>query len=237
MYTLIDTGELFFWPPQRFIRNLIPIWRILATVGAFELLGGGIIQLIGFHYSTFTNFSLGAGMAAPLGFLGGLLWHLSDQQRRKDTKVDVVVFLGILAVGVGAANLIYGLPSHAKEMDNLAALQSLPDGSIERILVHDEYGDEFLLQIDDRTALSGFVLACRNIKGYFPNHPRYTDSWHLVLQGEQKIELECHYQQGYPDEVLGYFVEKTGSSMGYFGTFISSDLRPWFQQHIEGRRR
>jgi hypothetical protein len=229
------SAPVFRRPPSTFVASLVPVWRILAAVAALQLLGSGVALLIGFHYSAFMNFWLGGCLATPLGFFVGLLWHLSEPQRRRGTRVEVVVFLGVIAVGLGAAALVGSLPEMAKEMTSLGALQTLPDGAIERISVYDRYGETLLLQIDDKTALSGFVLACRNAKGYLPNHPVYAESWYLVLQGEQRVELECHYQQGDPDEVVGYFVRKTRNSTSYFGTFISRDLRPWFQQHIEGR--
>jgi len=215
-------------------RDVIRLWRVLVGAAVIQLLGGLIGLLVRPFHSAWDNNWIGGALATPVGFLVGLWWQLSSPERRKSTPILVVAFFGLLAFGLGASALFGTLPSLEEEAERLNALASLPEDSLNRMTFYDRYGREKLLTIVEEEALHGFLLACRDVEGYSPNHPRYDRSWYVVIDGPETIELECHYEDRWPDKVVGYFVAKHGNSTRYYGSFISADLRPWFERYVEG---
>jgi len=214
-------------------RDVIRLWRVLVGAVVIQLLGGLIGLLVHPFHDAWDNNSIGGALATPVGFLVGLWWQLSSPERRGKTPILPVVFLGLLAFGLGAFTLFGTLPRLDEEAERLNALASLPEDSLNGVIFYDRYGREKLLGITEKEALRGFVLACRDTKGYSPNHPRYERSWYAVIDGPETIELECHYEERWPDRVVGYFVAKHGNSTRYYGSFISADLRPWFEKYVE----
>ncbi|MFC1806423.1 hypothetical protein ACFL09_05525, partial [Planctomycetota bacterium] len=116
-----------------------------------------------------------------------------------------------------------------------ARLRSLTGGAVRAIVVYDKYGWEELKRITDRTALDDFVGRLADAQHHRPNHPVYFASWYVVVETEDgsQIELECHYENQWRDKVVCYRVIKEGNTTHYYGTFISAQLRPWFEQHVK----
>jgi hypothetical protein len=209
-------------------------WRVVAGAVVIQLLGGFVGLLLHPFHDAWENEWLGGALATPVGFLVGLWWQLSHSERRRTTPISAVVFLGVLAFALGALALLWELPQLQDEARRIRTLSSLPEGSLSRITFFDKYGEDLLLTITDEEALRGFVLACRDVEGYSPNHPRYEQSWYVILDGAQSIELECHYEDRWPEKVVGYFVAKSGNSTRYYGSFISETLRAWFRKYVQG---
>ncbi len=214
------------------LRHLAPIWRVLLATVAFQLLGGVTGVLVGLHHSVFENSSLGAGIATPIGFVVGLLWQLSRVERRKTTPRVLTIFIGLLAAWLGATTAFFDVPRARDEMRRLDHLRRLATSGINQILVFDRYGKEKLQTVRGEAALLSFVEACRDVAGNSPNHPTYTHSWYLVVVGQQALELECHYEAGRSEEVVGCFVRKSGNTTFYYGSFAGRRLRGWFEKFI-----
>ena len=116
-----------------------------------------------------------------------------------------------------------------------ARLQSLAEGSVQAIAIYDRYGRKELKRITERVALDDFVGRLADGEDYRPNHPAYFASWYVVVERKKgaQIELECHYENQWRDKVVCYRVIKEGNTTHYYGTFISAQLRPWFEQHVK----
>ena len=213
------------------IDDLKLIWRIVVGVVVLQILGGIVGAVMNVHYMMFMNVWVGGAVATPVGFAVGLYWHLASRPRPMTPKV-LVTFLGLIAVVIGGASIFVGLKMSAA-MKNLAALRSLPPGSITRIVVYGKYGDGKLFEISDPSILIAFEKACTDVEGYSPNHPSYSDSWRIELIGESQKTLNCHYRRGAPNRVCGKIVRTKGISAGLFGSFQSVQLRKWWASFIE----
>jgi len=208
-------------------------WRVLAAVAVFGIVGSILGWLLHPWFDPFHNAWIGGAVAAPIGFLVGLWWQLSNRERRRRTPVLFLVGLGLLVLIGSLIGAVSEIPWQRAFARRLNAFTSLPQNSLKRITFWDKYGRDELLTIRDENALRDFVLACRDSDGYSPNHPRYNRSWYVVLEGEQTIELMCHYESLKQDKVVGYFVRKQGDWTRYYGSFTSENLRPWFKKYVE----
>ena len=232
------SGRLHLSKGERLtISSFVQIWRLLLLLLAAQLLGTLLGWLLLPWYSGFTNSWIGGTVAAPVGFLLGLWWQLASRHRRRRTRLDLVLLIGVLTCIVAPISSLAAMRSERDFQSRLDAFRALPADSVQRITCYDKYGREKLLTIKDPEALEAFTRACRDAKGYSPNHPHYWESWYVVLEGEKTIELVCHFQQGRGNQLVAYFVRKRGDSTTYSGSFISTDLRPWFEKHVEGRSR
>jgi hypothetical protein len=241
-------------------------WRVLVAIAAVGVLGEILGRLLLPWFDPWTNGWIGGGLVAPAGFLGGLWWQLASPRRRHKTRLDVLLLLAVLACGAAPVSALDEMRSERDFQARLDTFRTLPASSIRQITCYDKYGGEELLTIEDPDVLRAFAVACRDAKGYSPNHPRYFESWYIVvtfdavpdpnrspgskpndtpaadrpvgrdLHGrngpDHPLELECHFEQGRGTQLVGYFVRKRGSVTGYSGSFISTDLRPWFERHI-----
>ena len=228
------SGRLYLGRTERMWFGVIKrIWRLLAAMTVIGILGGVFGLLIDPFYDAWHNSWIAAGLTGPAGFLVGLLWQISDRQRRRQTPLLAVLFLGFLAVVMAPLGAFDEIRWQVDFEKRLNALTSLSDHSVEKATFCDKYGRQELLEIADEVILAEFALACRDAEGYSPNHPRYKPSWYVVLEGPQRMELMCHYEDRWPDKVVGYFVAKRGNTTRYYGSFISKDLRPWFDTYVE----
>ena len=115
-------------------------------------------------------------------------------------------------------------------LDKLAQIQ--PD-HITRIDVYDEYRRTKLTNITDREALAAFAQGISDAVGHSPNHPRYSESWYLVLQGPDIwYEFTLHLNPRFPHSVIGYSDMTSGSSTLSRATFESRRLRPWVEENL-----
>jgi len=228
------SGRLHLGKRERLtFSSIIRIWRLVLLVVVAQLLGGvgGLLLLP--RYDSFTNSWIGGTLAAPVGFLAGLWWQLASRDRRHDTRLDLVLFIALLTCLAAPIGALAAVRSEQDFQARLDAFRALPADSVRRITCYDKHGRERLVTIEDAEALQAFARACRDAQGYGPNHPHYWESWYVVVEGDKTIELECHFEQGRGDQLVAYFVEKRGDWTGYYGSFISTDLRPWFEQHVE----
>ena len=231
------SGRLYLGKAERaHITRFKRVWRILTAVVASGVLGGVLGWLLLPWFDAFDNAWIGGALATPVGFLAGLWWQFSNRKRRRVTPLLVVVGLGLLALVGAPIGAVIEIGCQKDLARRLDALTSLPQDSLKRIAFWDRYGRERLLTIQDQAILGDFVRACRDAKGYSPNHPRYEPSWYVVLDGKDTLELICHYEDRWPNNVVGYFVRKQGDSTHFHGSFISENLRPWFEKHVENMK-
>ena len=219
--------------PRWWWNALAEVWRLLLAVIVCEEVGGIVGLLVGFHHSSFMNHWLGAAIAAPVGLMIGLLWQFARPERRTLSASLMAAFTGVLTMFLCTGAILGTIPRMRTEMLRLQDLTALDATTIERISVLDRYGPEKVCDIDDPAVITQFAEACRDVKGNVPNHPVYTSSWYVVLRGSEPREIECHYERGRPDELVGYYAHKVGNLTHYYGSFSSKRLREWFKSHVQ----
>jgi hypothetical protein len=215
------------------IEDLPKVWRILAGLIPIQILGSIVGLAIGYHHSGFDNLWMGGAVATPIGFIIGLIWHVRAHEEPKPYRT--VIFMGFLALLLGVAVIFYEIPRSIQEMKYLETFQNMKSKNINQIVVYDEYGDKLVKKISDPTVLNEFKSACTFTNGNTPNHPLYTASWYVQILAGETIEIECHYQEGRPSLLIGYFVKKVGSSTSFYGSFYNAKLRGWFEKYVENR--
>lgn len=214
------------------LSDLKPIWRVVVGIIICQILGGAMGLLIGAHHSGFSNFWLGGAIGSPVGFILGIGWHLLTAEGRAKTPLGTTLFLGVLAFALGAAACFQVLPHMRGEMQRLRAIKALDASKISSVSVFDRYGESRIAEFSSPSTIREFALSCRDAEGYSPNHPHYVASWYIVIAGTDPSEIECHYEAGRGQMVVGYFVAKSGTTTRYYGTFSSRNLRKWFEKHL-----
>ncbi|MFH1303656.1 MAG: hypothetical protein ABIK07_21580 [Planctomycetota bacterium] len=211
--------------------DLKSIWRIIVAVALCQLVGVAVSLALSMHHFWFMNFWLG-GVAGTLpGFVLGVVWQVKSVPSSREW-IGVVCFLGLLAVVITGMALGVVLPQMRREMANLTALSQLQDDRLQQITVFDRSGKKRITRITDLESLSAFATGIADAVGHSPNHPRYTKSWYVVVDGTTRHEYELHLNPRFPQSVIGYFVAKSGNSTVYHGTFESNGLRSWVETHL-----
>lgn len=211
--------------------DLKSIWRIIAAVALCQLVGGAVCLTLSLHHFWFMNFWLGGAAGTLPGFVIGVVWQVKSAPSSREW-ISVACFLGLLAVTITGIALGVELPRMQREMENLKALNQLQDERLQQITVFDRSGKKRMAGFTDPKILSAFATGIADAVGHSPNHPRYTASWYVVVDGTTRHEFELHLNPRFPQSVIGYFVKKSGNSTSYQGTFKSKGLRPWVQTHL-----
>ncbi|MBN2307769.1 MAG: hypothetical protein JXR94_02290 [Candidatus Hydrogenedentes bacterium] len=215
----------------RGFRELRPIWRILVSLIILQQLGGLIGLLIGVHYSAFMNYWVGGAIATLPGFLLGLAWQLKATQERRSW-LPTACLVGLLAAMLTGQAALSDLPGLQDEMRRLEDIAQMRAESIRRIDVFDRYGREKIVSVTDPESIHAFVEGIADAVGHSPNHPGYTHTWYVVVDGAAHREFELHLTPKLPESVAGDIVVKLGDLTSYFGTFQSKGLRPWVEEHL-----
>ncbi|MGD1000773.1 MAG: hypothetical protein ABSA67_08750 [Candidatus Brocadiia bacterium] len=211
--------------------GLKSVWRILVAIAVCDLLGGAISLYISPHYSSFLNFSLGCGLATLPGFAIGLAWQVKARHDRQ-VWIGMACFFGFLALITTVETLARDLPSMRSEMRLLQALSRMQTENIHQIDVFDSYGNQKLLCITDPASLNAFAQGIADAVGHEENHPVYSQTWYVVVEGTICREFELNLDPMFPQSVIGEFVVKSGNSTSYNGTFRSKGLRPWCEENL-----
>ncbi len=211
--------------------DLKSVWRVLVAVVLCQLVGGAISLVVSMHHFWFMNLWLGGAAGTLPGFVLGVVWQLKSQTPDRGW-IGIACFLGFLAIAITGMAFGVVLPQMRSEMANLTAINQLQAEPLKSIEVFDRYGRERIASITDPDSLSAFAKGMADSVGHSPNHPRYSDSWYVVVEGATRHEFELHLNPRFPQSVIGYFVVKSGNSTSYHGTFESKGLRLWVEIHL-----
>lgn len=74
-------------------------------VGVFQLVGGYIVLQAGYYEDRFWDFWHGGAFGTPVGFIIGLIWHLSGSKRRRHDR-EIILLLGVASLALAAAALL-----------------------------------------------------------------------------------------------------------------------------------
>jgi len=211
--------------------DLKSVWRIIVAVLLCQLVVGAISLALSMHHSWFMNLWLGGAAGTLPGFVLGVAWQLKSATSIRGW-VGMACFLGLLAIAITGMAFGIALPRMRSEMANLTAISQLQAESLQLIEVFDRYGDKRIAHITDSDSLATFAKGIADAVGHSPNHPRYTESWYVVVDGTTRHEFVLHLNPRFPQSVIGYFVVKSGNTTSYHGTFESKGLRPWVETHL-----
>jgi hypothetical protein len=211
--------------------NLKSIWRIVAAVVLCQVVGGVLSLAVSLHHFWSMNLWLGGAAATLPGFVLGVVWQLKSRTPERGW-LGIACFLGFIAIAITGAAFGVVLPQMRSEMANLTAISQLQAERLRLIEVFDRYGNKPIARITNPESVAAFAKGIADAAGHSPNHPRYTESWYVVVDGTTRHEFELHLNPRFPQSVIGYFVVKSGNSMSYHGTFESKGLRSWVETHL-----
>ncbi len=210
----IWTAMAFVWPLQH---ALPPLFRSL-------------------HHPLLTD-TMAKFLAVLACFLAGLAWHWWHPERRR-LRLNVAV---VLVCGLICASILLAGALAFKGLSHLRPLTSLQEDSLEQITVIPWLAERYFgsLEIRDKEALREFALCARDATPHSDERCRpVSPMWYLRVDGEQRVELMCYYQEEWPDSVVGEigYREEDPSRFVIKTRFVSRNLRPWFEKHVENTK-
>ena len=208
--------------------DLKSVWRIIIAVALCQLVGSAISIAISPHHFWFMNARIGGAAGTLPGFVLGVVWQLRSSTSDRGW-IGLACFLGIITIVITVMAFGSAFPRMQREMRNLDRINQLHNESLQQIEVFDRYGKERITTITDPDALNAFAEGIADAVGHSPNHPRYSDSWYVVVDGTTRHQFVLHLNPRFPKSVIGYFVVKSGNSTSYHGTFESKALRSWVE--------
>lgn len=211
--------------------DVIALWRVAVAVFVTQWVGHVLGLLFIAYHDSFMRGWIGGAVATPAGFAIGLGWYFLKVRRLTLLPGLLLAGLALVSLFLGGSGVMeYRAAMRANEV--AADLRSLPADAFDRIEVRHEYRDELLFTIDDPEALKAFARGLADSEDYKPNHPRYTDSWHLRTVGRREYEIYCHFQEAHPDAVVVSVIVSDSLLFPNKATLISRNLRPWFEEHV-----
>ena len=204
--------------------GLRKVWRVVAGIAGAQVLGGGV----GAAFGTFESAWIGGALASVPGALAGTVWHVRAAGRQERSTVLYLNGMALLLAGFAAFLVI---PRALRERENIADLARLRAADLHRVEVKVLRGSGTPVTLTGEAAAE-FARACADVEKYVPNHPRYESSWHVVLDGPRRREVELHLMASDPSRAYGAFIETSGSTTWYHGNFQSRELRAWITRHL-----
>jgi len=214
------------------IADIKGVWRIIAAIMLCQIIGSIIGLVVAPHYYWFMNFWIGGAVGSLPGFTMGIVWQLRSVAASERDWIGAAGLLGFIAIAITGMALGSVLPQMRCEMKNLNVVRQLPSERLQSIEVFDEYQHERIVGITDCDSLKAFVKGISDAVGHSPNHPRYSDSWHVIVKGTTTHEFKLHINPRYPQSVIGDIIVKSGNRSLYQGTFKSKGLRSWVEAHL-----
>ncbi len=212
------------------LNDFKPVWRIVVAMVLGQLAGSVIGILLRPHYSWFENSFFGGTAGTFPGFVFGVVWHIRSKPADRDW-IGLTCALGFLSLVMTIIAFGFDLPQMQREMRNLERIRQLKSKNLKRIEVFDKHKRKCIIRITDPQTLKAFAEGIADAQGHSPNHPRYSDSWYVVITGPSH-QFELHLNPRFPESVIGDIVVKFGNFTSYYGTFRSKGLRSWVNDHL-----
>lgn len=147
-------------------------------------------------------------------------------KNKRDIMKTALISISMICVSL---ILIYFLVSREESKD--VGIKIAPE-NISRIILYDKYGRDLIREISDENLISKFRLGINDAKRHYPNHPSYTHSWYLKLEGDKFVEFEFHLTSDFPKSVIIYSVLKQGNQTSYLGVYKSNSLKKWVDENL-----
>jgi len=204
------------------ISALVALWRVLATIVLCQAIGAllGLAPLLQARW----GLDLWLGMAAGtlVGFMVGTAWHLGAQRAVRGLS-------GLFVITIILAWLLAGVSADKQDWARMAQLQ---DEELQAIAVYNRSGKQQLIRLEDLAALAAFTVGLADAVHHMPNHPHYSDTWFVVVEGAQTYQFELNLNPKFPQSVIGSMVKRVENTTSYRLTFQSDGLRPWVEQYL-----
>jgi len=114
----METGERkIFSRRGDFLKELISLWRVVATVFLFQFIAGLIGLSIGRFDSSFLNFWQSSAISTPFGFTTGLIWQIKTNSKTWTNHKATLLLLGFICFTLFVAALL--LPTILKHSEAL----------------------------------------------------------------------------------------------------------------------
>ena len=204
------------------IRTVVALWRVLGLIVLCQASGAllGLVPLL----QTRWGLDLWLGMAAGtlVGFLLGTAWHLGAPRTVRGLSGLLIVstLLALVLVSVSA------------DKQNWARMAQLQHGNLRAIVAVNQSGKQQLVRLEEPAVLAAFAKGIAAAVSHMPNHPDYSDSWFVVVEGTQTYQFELHLNTQFPQRVIGRLVKRSGNVTSDQLTFRSDGLRPWVDEYL-----
>jgi uncharacterized membrane protein len=181
----------------------------------------------------FADIWIGGALGIFPGFIIGSIWHLSDKLRRNNmSDLPLVGLVGLISLLITFVCVFVVVPSFSSVAKYTEGINYLHKEDIVRIDVFNKGGIKLLKTIENIEIIKEFINSCRDVEGcYAPNHPRYVNSWYIIIYKKDKnIEMDCNILQNDDSKIYGDFVQRKNNSLVIYGSFKSVGLRKWLEK-------
>jgi len=212
--------------------------RVDAIVLSIEFFGGVIsifIGFFGFFGFWFIDFCAGGILAMPVAVLIGFTVSRNDDG--SDTGISLrslAAFLFALSLNIFLLTIVILPMIHGKITTD--RIRNLEEGSIKKIIVRNEYGEDIIGVIGEEEVLNQFVQLSKDIStnSSINMSKAREDRWQLklVLAEGSPIRMTWEHREDRPHRVYGHFMDGESDSGWYEGSYSSSGLRQWFSDHV-----
>ena len=111
-------------------------------------------------------------------------------------------------------------------------MAQLQHGNLRAIVAVNQSGKQQLVRLEEPAVLAAFAKGIAAAVSHMPNHPDYSDSWFVVVEGTQTYQFELHLNTQFPQRVIGRLVKRSGNVTSDQLTFRSDGLRPWVDEYL-----
>lgn len=209
-------------------------WRLLAAPGIGQIIGGLFGLLIPFDSIQFMSVWIGGASGTFVGFWVGVWWHFKDIERKKKVPYFTLIFIGLISNSFGVA-VFFMTIGNISSTSLLNKMASIEPTDLSEIIILDEHDNEIIAVIKDKDILSEFAVSCCDVSKYHPipnDDSSITFSCFVDLSGAFLYNLEVDFYEGQDNRIIGAFVKREGRKTFYHGTFVSNNLRKWFEQYV-----
>ena len=204
------------------IRTLVALWRVIGTIMLCQTFGAllGLVPLLQTRWGL--DLWLGMATGTLVGFMVGTAWHLGTQRTVRGLST-LFIFSFLLALLLAAV---------AADKQNWARMAQLQNERLQSIEVFNRSGKQQIVRLEDPAVLAAFVEDIADAVHHMPNHPHYSDTWFVVVEGMQTYQFELNLNPKFPQSVIGEMVKRRGNTTSYQLTFKSDGLRLWVEQYL-----
>lgn len=209
--------------------------RVDAIVFLIEIISGVIFIFIGLFGFWFIDFCAGGIFAMPVAVLIGFV--VSRKSDGFDTEISlrsVVAFLFALSMNIFLLTFVILPMLHGR--NTTARIRNLKEGSIEKIIVRQQYGGDIIGAIEEEEILNQFVQHSKDIRANAPMNMSKSreERWELklVLTEGSPIRMTWEHREDRPHRVFGHYMDGESDSRMYRGSYSSFGLRQWFSDHV-----
>lgn len=212
------------------------ILRFNLSFFGFSLGGGGagifLSDLVGMPTYGVLFFWAGVAVGMGPGLLFGVAWRrLGAAEHEKTVEYAYFLWGGCAVLILPIMFLLF--PQMEAETRMVEALSQFDGSEVGWVVFYESDGRTEVLTLYRPPAMQ-FGRLMSDAVANSPSHPKESHTWHAILHGPVRYEIELYFEPRYPDSVFGRIDARSflPDAMSPSVTFQSRALRPWIEENL-----